>query len=86
MFVLALFLAPTFVTLLLAHKFVTGVACWAIFSAVVDGMPQPTEDSGVFYSWLHASLNLLAANIFRMLAVLCPRFTTIFGKHPGDSQ
>ena len=80
MFVLALFLAPAFIGLLAAHKLVTGVVCWAIFSAVVDGMPEPTDDSSVVYRWLHASLNLLAANVFRMLAVLCPRFITIFGR------
>ena len=80
MFVLALFLAPAFITLLAAHKLATGVVCWAIFSSVVDGMPEPNEDSSLPYQWLHASLNLLAANIFRMLAILCPRFITIFGR------
>ena len=79
MFVLALFLAPAWIGLLAAHKFVTGVVCWAVFNAVVDGMPAPDDDSSVLYNWLHASLNLLAFNLRRALLVLCPRFTTIFG-------
>lgn len=84
MFVLALFLAPTFIALLAAHKFATGMVCWAVFNAVVDSMPEPDDDSALLYRWLYAFLNMLAANLRRMLIVLCPRFTTLFPKDGKD--
>ena len=39
MMVLALFLAPSFIALLAAHKFAAGMTCWAVFNAVADSMP-----------------------------------------------
>jgi len=38
---------------------------YAAFSALVDGMPAPTKDSGIAYQWAFKSLNLFAANPFR---------------------
>jgi hypothetical protein len=38
---------------------------YAAFSALVDGMPAPTKDSGIAYQWTFRSLNLFAANPFR---------------------
>lgn len=38
---------------------------YAAFSALVDGMPAPTKNSGIAYQWTFRSLNIFAANPFR---------------------
>ena len=77
-----------FSALIVAHKFVTTVAGWLLFSSIVDGMPKPDSSSGKAYRWFHASLNLLAGNVFRVLCAVSPRFGSLLqpGSNPAGTE
>lgn len=75
------------IALVAEHKLASAVISWLLFSAGVDGMPKPDAGSGKFYRWAHASLNLLAGNIFRVFCALSPRFGALLGTNretPGN--
>ncbi len=36
---------------------------WYVFSAVVSGMPAPTNSSGMGYRWAYRSLHVLAGDL-----------------------
>ena len=66
--------------LIFTPKLAAGLIAWAMFSAVVDGMPKPDANSTTLYRWTHASLNLVAGNVFRVFCALSPIFRIVFGK------
>lgn len=43
-----------------------------IFAAVTGGMPTPLPTSGMFYQWAFRSLNILNANVARLVATQLP--------------
>lgn len=47
------------------HNALALMAAWYVFSAVVSGMPQPAETSGVGYRWAYHSLHILAGDLSR---------------------
>ncbi len=47
------------------HNALALMAAWYVFSAVVSGMPQPAEASGVAYRWAYHSLHILAGDLSR---------------------
>ena len=84
---LAVALVSSILLSLAAHKFMCVVVGWLLFSALVDGMPAPACDSSLAYRWLHASLNLLAGNLFRVLCALAPKFAALCsGTKPEPPQ
>lgn len=63
-----------------AHPTFFGIMTYWIFSAVVGGMPQPTDSSPMVYVWLHDSLHILAGNLTAAMASRYPQLP------PGTSQ
>jgi hypothetical protein len=45
------------------HIGVLGIFAYWLFSAIVGGMPPPTEKSGTAYVWSYGSLHILAGNL-----------------------
>jgi len=50
-----------------AHGFEVLIGYY-FFSAFSGGMPTPTDNASVAYRWMFSSLNLLNANIARLIA------------------
>lgn len=55
------------------HPAVFTIAAYWIFSAVVGGMPAPTESDSKTYTWLHDSLHILAGNLTAAIAQRYPQ-------------
>jgi hypothetical protein len=52
-----------------------GMEClvmYYVFSAFSGGMPTPGDNSSVWYRWAFSTLNLLNANIARLVATQLP--------------
>lgn len=43
------------------------LALYALYSALVSGMPEPTSASGTGYVWLYHSLHVLAGDLSYLL-------------------
>lgn len=54
------------------HPAVVAIVSYWLFSAIVGGMPAPTETSSPGYRWLHDSLHILAGNISAAVATKYP--------------
>jgi hypothetical protein len=55
------------------HPTMTALAAYFVFSALVGGMPSPTDKSSAAYTWLYNSLHLLAGNISVLVASKYPQ-------------
>jgi hypothetical protein len=54
------------------HPTITWMALYFLFSAVVSGMPVPTEKSSLGYTWFFHSSHLLAGNLQTVVATKYP--------------
>lgn len=54
------------------HHGVESLLLYALFSAIVGGMPTPADDAGVFYRWVFGTFNLLSASVARLVATQFP--------------
>lgn len=75
---IAMLATPAWFALLGAHKVGAAIACYLFLSCVVDALPPLTPDSPVAYRFVHALLNALAANGWRVLVSLVPRLAEVF--------
>ena len=48
---------------ILQHPAIAAIVAYWLFSALVGGMPPPTDKSSSGYVWLHGSLHILAGNV-----------------------
>lgn len=54
------------------HHGVEAVLLYALFSAIVGGMPTPADNASVFYRWVFGTFNLLSASVARLVATQFP--------------
>lgn len=54
------------------HHGIETLLIYALYSAIVGGMPTPGDASGVMYRWTFGTLNLLSASFARIVATQFP--------------
>jgi len=54
------------------HHGIETLLMYALFSAIVGGMPTPADSSSVIYRWLFGTFNLLSASVARIVATQFP--------------
>lgn len=59
---------------IVSNQAAAAVAGYWIFSALVSGMPEPKDASGVGYVWLYNSLHFLASNLNAMVSRKNPSY------------
>lgn len=61
-------------TEILLHPAVFAIATYWLFSALIGGMPEPSQTSGMVYRWAFQSLHLLAGNVSTAFTNKFPQF------------
>lgn len=58
--------------LIQAHPAFFAIVGYWMFSAIVGGMPDPSNTSGPGYRWLHNSLHIMAGNLSAAVSARYP--------------
>lgn len=69
--------------LLAAHPAILAITAYWAFSALVGGMPVPTDKSSSGYTWAYNSLHILAGNVAAAMASKYPQLSNL---PPGSVQ